>query len=485
MNARARSIGSATLAIVALVLLVQGHSPWQAWAAVICALLAAGGLLGPAGRGRVAPAAAFLTGMVDARRRHDFTRRLDARQAPELAQAINTLVHDLQMKFIILKMHDERLRGLLDGIKASNQETDRAADEVARVSSELESASGTMAERVEGTRASAQAMADSLQRVHSANGSLQDSLQGSLEAAGQSRQAMEEVGRTSERIERALGVMSEIAKQTNLLSLNAAIEAAKAGAAGKGFAVVADEVRKLAERSRSAAKDAADLIGESRGNIESGNRTTESIQEQIAAACRSLEGTQGVIDSAARSVRALLEQQEGMAAAAGRVRDLATANAAASQELAATEAETERSLASIQEFGKESATILNDLVLVPPGVPPMILVAKSDHIAWRNRIEAALRGEIALTSAALTDHRGCRFGKWYYDQAGGGTYGDVAEFKAIETPHAELHAAGKALLDHYHGGRKAEAEALYAKVCGCSEQVIDGLDALVRAVAHP
>ena len=143
---------------------------------------------------------------------------------------------------------------------ASLEETSAASEEIK-----------TMAQsNTDGCRSAANLMSMSQEKFTHTNRSLSDLVL-----------AMEEIKSSSGKISRIIKVIDEIAFQTNILALNAAVEAARAGEAGNGFAVVADEVRTLAQRSAQAARDTAELIGDSILKSNSGKTKVDEVSAAI------------------------------------------------------------------------------------------------------------------------------------------------------------------------------------------------------------
>ncbi len=103
------------------------------------------------------------------------------------------------------------------------------------------------------------------------------SVQKGNELASQTTLAMDEINDQVNSINEAISVIDQIAFQTNILSLNAAVEAATAGEAGKGFAVVAQEVRNLASRSAQAAKEIKDLVGSANDKANEGKKISDEM----------------------------------------------------------------------------------------------------------------------------------------------------------------------------------------------------------------
>jgi len=185
--------------------------------------------------------------------------------------------------------------------------------EITNTSSAVEELTVSMKQVSNNAEASAEAARRALDAAEQGNRSVRDTLEG-MQRIRSSVQAtakkIKSLGDRSLEISEIINVINDITEQTNLLALNAAIEAARAGEAGRGFAVVADEVRKLAEHSRTATKDIAALIkaiqaetNEAVVVMEEGTREVEVGARLADQAGKALEAISAVVRQSAELVQ--------------------------------------------------------------------------------------------------------------------------------------------------------------------------------------
>lgn len=262
----------------------------------------------------------------------------------ELSQAVNQIAQGAQEQAVNVNRGAEMVSGVAKGIQEINERM-LVVDEAARVNkAKAEEGGQIVADTVEGI--------GEIKKVVD-------------EAAG----AIRELGNSSKQIGEIVEVIDDIAEQTNLLALNAAIEAARAGEHGKGFAVVADEVRKLAERSGKSTQEIRQLIQtiqkttvQAVNSIEAGTNQVEkgsakahnagkALQDIVAVARKSEAETQAIT----RAIVEIRQQSEAVVQAIDNMAAITEENTAATEEMAAGSDNVLHTIENIAQATTDSA----------------------------------------------------------------------------------------------------------------------------------
>lgn len=277
-----------------------------------------------------------------------------------------------------------------------------------------------------------------LQSVHSIyddfdslNTQIQDTVSGLQEVESVSKQSVDSVETMSSRAEEISSILSlikGIAEQTNLLALNAAIEAARAGEHGRGFAVVADEVRGLADKTSSAITKTNTVIVSLHENVASVSSDSTRVWSQLAK-----------ISEVSSSL------QEGIA-----------------------------------HVNKVVGGHFKDVELVSDSI--FMSLAKLDHILWKTNTYLSMNKKEPAFS--FVDHNNCRLGKWYCEGDGKEYFSQAPSFKTLDLPHSKVHNGTKTvfeLLERTPLDYPALSEA-FTLMEESSQQVFKILDAVSREV---
>lgn len=388
----------------------------------------------------------------------DLTKRLhhtEKNEIGELYEDLNKFIENIDTNLSNTLTHVSHnsdavipLISMVSDISISATSSNDVAVQVSAAGAQM---SATISEIAESLIQSVARVEESLNIAHDGRTAIENANEASNEVGSIMSQLTTEITdlkEEAERIGNVVSVINDIADQTNLLALNAAIEAARAGEAGRGFAVVADEVRKLAEKTQSSTSEISGVIKKIQVDISSAVTST-------ASADASIQNQGRLFSTASDSFGNIVESVE-------EINSLMTGISAAVEEQSATTSEISQSIEVVARDAGILSEKSSELIMSTSSMVGSLKDMDNEFAKFKisNKAIPLIRGKIAHAvflsniqkcvdsndcDFQITDHKTCEFGK-FFSSEGVELYGEYPDYNDIESIHIKVHEFGKDVL---------------------------------------